>query len=316
MIETLAKTNLPVLLLGPTGCGKSYLAKKIHQQSTRRYEPFMAVNLSALPKDLVESELFGHEAGAFTGAHKTKRGLLEQVAQGTLFLDEIGEIHPELQKKLLLILEEREFRPVGSERVIKLRCKLIFATHQALEELIAVGKFRSDLYYRIAGHCYRVKSLAETLRSEPHFIEEFYEGLCDQGMKRLLLSTDCLTWMNSRQWPGNLRQLKMALESALDLLPSNARQIDAATMMKTVAAQGEGQRMLGDSIAPLEAYHQALATFERDYFERAMKQYQGRINQISRGLGVNKTTLLAKLRRYDMKAEQFKKTNLQLLKAC
>lgn len=315
MLEILAKTNLPVLLLGETGCGKSHFAKKIHESSTHGNEKFLAVNLSALPRDLIESQLFGHEAGSFTGAMKSKRGVLEEIGAGTLFLDEIGEIDLALQKKLLLVLEEREFRPVGSERVVKLRCKLIFATNQPLERLIEEKQFRSDLYYRIAGHTHVMKTLRERLRTEPGFIENFYEEQCKKGLKRLLISEDCLNWMNKREWPGNLRQLKMALEAVVDLTNEGEQTIKLSKMLKTIAAQN-GHEAVGESEGPLLSYHEALANFERNYFMRAMSEHEGRINQISRVLSVNKTTLLAKLRRYDMKTEQFKKTPLKLLKAC
>lgn len=315
MLEILAKTNLPVLLLGETGCGKSHFAKEIHKSSKHSGEKFLAVNLSALPRDLIESQLFGYEAGSFTGAVKSKRGMFEEVGAGTLFLDEIGEIDLALQKKLLLVLEDREFRPLGGERVVRLRCKLIFATNQSLEKLIEEKKFRSDLYYRIAGHTHTMKTLRERLRMEPDFIEKFYEDQCRNGLKRLLISEDCLSWMNKREWPGNLRQLKMALEAAVDLVKEGDKTIRLACMLKTIAAKGESKGET-ENEGPLLRYHEALANFELTYFTRAMREHEGRINQISRVLSVNKTTLLAKLRRYDMKTEQFKKTPLKLLKAC
>ena len=321
MRSILAQKQLPVLLLGQTGCGKSHFARELHRDS-KQEGPFVSTSLSSIATELIESELFGHEAGAFTGAQRQHRGLFEQASGGTLFLDEIGEITPAIQKKLLLVLEEREFKRVGGERSLKLNCKLVFATHRNLEELASKGEFRTDLYYRIRAHQHRIESLKERIGRDPRYVERFYEKLCDQGLKRILIDEDCLAWLNLRSWPGNLRQLKMSLEVALELLPSGARSIDLETMKKTVAESRLGSGCEGAVLGydfgngPLGAYHTSLEAFERQYFERALKEYGGRINQISRSLSVNKTTLLAKLRRYDMKAENYRTHPLHLLKAC
>lgn len=321
MIDKLANSTLPVLLLGETGSGKSHLARELHQRSARR-GAFVSASLSATSRELIESELFGHEAGAFTGAHRLRRGLFEQARGGTLFLDEIGEISLEQQKKLLLVLEEKCFKRVGGEVSLPYDCKLIFATNQNLWELMTRGEFRADLYYRICGHRYEVDSLRKIVQENPKFIEKFYEELCDQGLRRVVIDEACLEWLNSRSWPGNIRQLKMALQAGIELLAPGEMRLTLAVMRQTMASceiskQEEGRAGEEWSLeSPLTSYHESLASFERRYFRCALEEYGGRINQISRSLGINKTTLLAKLRRYDMKAEKYRNQTVKLLKAC
>lgn len=318
MIERLANSRLPILLLGETGCGKSHFAKELHEYSGRN-GAFVSASLSAISRELLESELFGHEAGAFTGATRLHRGLFEQARGGTLFLDEIGEISLDQQKRLLLVLEERTFKRVGGEVSLPYDCKLIFATNQNLAELVAKGEFRSDLYYRICGHVHKIKGLAERLQTNPGYIEEFYEDLCNQGLRRVVLDESCLGWMSSLKWPGNLRQLKMALQAGVELLAPHEMRLTREVMKQTVAHMELARESVGLELCnskELAPYHESLAHFEQVYFERALEQFHGRINQISRSLGVNKTTLLAKLRRYDMKAENYRNPSVKLLKAC
>ncbi len=316
MIKILANSTLPVLLLGETGSGKSHLARELHQLSARQ-GAFVSANLSATSRELIESELFGHEAGAFTGAHRMRRGLFEQARGGTLFLDEIGEISLELQKKLLLVLEEKSFKRVGGEVTLPYDCKLIFATNQNLLELVRRGEFRADLYYRICGHCYEVENLRSLVGKNPKFIEEFYESLCEQGLRRVVIDEGCLDWLNTRSWPGNLRQLKTSLQAGIELLGPGQMRLTSVVMKQTMAnCELHVQQQEEPIKGALVSYHEGLASFERQYFKRALEEYSGRINQISRSLGINKTTLLAKLRRYDMKAEKYRNQNVKLLKAC
>ena len=216
-VRQIAPTPLPALILGETGTGKEIVARAIHEQSPRADRPFVAVNCAALTDTLLESELFGHRKGAFTGAHRDKRGLFEEANGGTIFLDEIGDTSQALQMKLLRVLETKEVRPVGDTRDIRVDARVVSATHRDIEQAIAEGRFRQDLFYRLNAVTIWVPPLRRRRVDVPflaqHFAEEFGAG----EARRIVLSDDFLEGLSERDFPGNVRELRNQVERAITL---------------------------------------------------------------------------------------------------
>lgn len=215
LLEKAVKTNITVSISGETGTGKELIAKAIHYNSSRKAEPFVAVNLAAIPKELIESELFGHEKGAFTGAAQRRIGKFEEADSGTLFLDEIGELELSLQSKLLRVLQERELTRVGSNDKIKLNVRVISATNRNLLEEVKAGRFREDLYYRLIGLPIHLTPLRErgqdVLVLAKYFLDQFVK---DNQMQRLKLSKEAQEKLLGYPFPGNVRELKSVVELA------------------------------------------------------------------------------------------------------
>ena len=216
-VRQIAPTPLPALILGETGTGKEIVARAIHEQSPRAERPFVAVNCAALTDTLLESELFGHRKGAFTGALRDKRGLFEEADGGTIFLDEIGDTSPALQMKLLRVLETKEVRPVGDTRDIRVDARVVSATHRNIEKAIEQGSFRQDLFYRLNAVTIWVPPLRRRRVDVPflaqHFAEEFGAG----EARRIVLSDDFLEGLSERDFPGNVRELRNQVERAIAL---------------------------------------------------------------------------------------------------
>ena len=213
-MRQVAPTQSSVLIVGESGTGKELVAKALHQASTRKEERFLAINCGAIPSDILESELFGHEKGAFTGAVNRKIGKFELANGGTLFLDEISELPYELQVKLLRVLEERQVMRVGGETLIDLDFRLIAATNRDLEKAVEEGTFREDLYYRMKVVTLAIPPLRERLSDLPLLAEHFLAEICDrEGKPEMELSAESLTALSSHTWPGNVRELRNVLES-------------------------------------------------------------------------------------------------------
>ncbi|MBK7583770.1 MAG: sigma-54-dependent Fis family transcriptional regulator [Myxococcales bacterium] len=239
LVERVAGSDCSVLLRGQTGTGKELVARTLHQLGTHADAPFVAVNCSALPGTLVESILFGHERGAFSGADRRVRGQLELAGSGTVLLDEIAEMPPELQAKLLRVLEDRRFRPIGAERETPLRARILAATHVDLEERIRDGRFREDLFYRL-----NVVSIAlPSLAGRGGDIRELLASLLPDLRRRLSFSPDAVEWLAGRPWPGNVRELKNALIRVA--LLSDTDHVDAKTLQELV---GESARNSGAEV--------------------------------------------------------------------
>jgi DNA-binding NtrC family response regulator len=233
----LAPTDSTVLLLGETGSGKELFARAVHAMSPRKSQPFVAVNCAAIPAGLLENELFGHEKGAYTGAHESKMGRFELAHRGTLFLDEIGEMHADLQAKLLRVLEDHTFYRVGGTHLVKADVRLVCATNRNLEEAVEGGLFRRDLYYRLSALPVRIPSLRERPGDvrllAAHYLAHFVREL---GRPGLSITGEALAYLESQPWPGNVRELVNRIERAAiladgpigpDLLQSGARQAPA-----------------------------------------------------------------------------------------
>ena len=215
MMEKAARTNITVSVTGETGTGKELVAKSIHYNSPKKTQPFVAVNLAAIPKDLLESELFGHEKGAFTGAIARRIGKFEEAAKGTLFLDEIGEMYINMQAKLLRALQEKEIIRVGSNDIVKVDARIIVATHRNLLEMVKNGTFREDLYYRVLGLPIHLPPLRERENDVLIIAKFFMDGFCkENGLPKKGLSTDAKKKLLGHAFPGNVRELKSVIDLA------------------------------------------------------------------------------------------------------
>ena len=299
IIDRVAPTDATVLITGESGTGKELAARALHKHSSRAKRPFIALNCSALPGELIESELFGHVRGAFTGADRDKTGLFEAAQGGTLFLDEVAELHPAAQAKLLRVLEERTITPVGSTTERKVDVRLIAATHRPLDEMVHNGQFRQDLMYRL--HVISLVMPALRTRREDimplvaHFTSELAQR---HGRPALQLSEGARTAFLAHEWPGNVRELRNVLERAI-LLADGAR-IETADL----------PAQLVDSTAPLRATEAVLAevpftearervvdAFERAYLMAALEKYDGNVSATARFLGMHRQSLQKMLKR-------------------
>jgi two-component system response regulator FlrC len=285
-LRKVAPTNATVLLLGETGVGKEVAARTIHAWSQRGDGPFVAVNCAAIAETLLESELFGHEKGAFTGATSQRRGRIELAAGGTFFLDEIGDMKPELQTKLLRVLQERQFERVGGSRTIEADVRWIAATNRDLEALVASGGFREDLYHRIAGFPIRLPALRDRRGDILPLAEILLAGIGPQiGRGRLSLDAEAKRWLGDAPWSGNIRELANALERAAILAEgSTIRLADLAP-----AAPARSRPAL-----PLEG---TLEEIEQAAIRRALAASGGNRRAAADALGIGLRTLYEKLKR-------------------
>jgi DNA-binding NtrC family response regulator len=291
LIERLAEADAPVLIRGETGTGKELVARALHETSGRRDQPFLAINCSALPGTLIESMIFGHERGAFTGAERKVRGHLELAGQGTLLLDEIAEMPPELQAKLLRVLEERRFRPLGSEAELPLKARVLAATHIDLEERIADGRFREDLFFRLNVVTIEIPPLAERREDIVELLGAFISDL----PRKLIFTENAIAWLDRRSWPGNVRELRNAVER-LALLSDDVR-IDVPELDEIVGAQAIGGSAreidnLAKSILALPLrLGSKIDVIERAVLHHAIETCGGNKSAAARLIGVDRKAL-------------------------
>jgi transcriptional regulator with GAF, ATPase, and Fis domain len=301
--KRVAPTETTVLLTGASGTGKEVLARAIHQGSARADGPFVAINCAALPETLIESELFGHERGAFTGADRLKRGRFELASGGTLFLDEVGELAPAVQAKLLRVLQERSYERVGGTATLSADVRLIAATNRNLEEAVANGRFRDDLFYRLAVFRVHLPSLRERgddiLLLADRFVRELGERM---GKGDVGLSREARDLLLAYHWPGNIRELQNAIERAVIL--SDGGLITAAQLGVTPAT-GRGEA-LTTPIAPSApdaesaAAMQALPEMEKQAIVEALRRAKGNKSQAAAALGLSRTRFYTLMRRYGL----------------
>jgi two-component system NtrC family response regulator len=305
----------PLLLRGETGTGKSHLAQIIFNESHLFQERFLTVHLASLKEDLLESELFGHRRGAFTGAVEAKSGYLQDVGKGTLFLDEIGELSLEAQKKLLYLLEEKKFTPIGSTQAIPFQGRIIMATNKNLEQMVKEKTFREDLYFRMSVFQIELKPLALDLEKLNQLVDKLFLQLRqDLNRPHTMISEELRQHLLSKSWKGNVRELKNTLEYALVLGEKRLLQISDLPECKTIEAH------TNKPLAPLtdffeEDYTATMEKFEKLYFQQIFDRYQGKVNLTARKLGISKTTLIAKAKRYGIntlriRAQASEETNL------
>jgi two-component system, NtrC family, response regulator GlrR len=297
-VSRIARTESTVLLEGESGTGKDLIAKAIHLASERKEKPFVAINCAALPETLLESNLFGHEKGAFSGAVKDARGLFLQANEGTIFLDEIADMPLSIQAKILRVLQERQFYPVGSEKLVEVDVRIIVATNKNLEEQVKRGLFREDLYYRIHVIPIYLPPLRERKEDVPPLVRHFLEksnrlvrkeikGLTPQAMQKLMLY----------DWPGNVRELENVIEYA-------SAMTDKDMITDDLILQTKGQAVSPGSVRPLK---EARDAFEKGYLVHLLDMCKGNVTEAARLAGKYRADFYSLLKKHSLKAEDFKR---------
>lgn len=300
LIDQVADTSTTVLIHGETGTGKELVARAIHENSRRHGKPLVQVNCAAMPDTLLESELFGHDKGAFTGAVTRRRGRFEEAQGGTIFLDEVGELSPIAQAKLLRVLQEREFQPLGSSRSVKVDVRVVAATNKDLEKEVASGVFRSDLYYRLNVFPIFLPPLRERgpdiLLLADYFVMKYAQEFA-KNVKRV--STTAIDMLMSYHWPGNVRELENCVERAVLLTSGEA--IEARHLPPTL--QMKPTEMQDRNRGKMEVL---LSAFERDLITDALKDARGNQSQAARLLGTTKRVIQYKVFKYGIDPKRFR----------
>lgn len=317
LIQRLANVSTSVLIRGENGTGKELVASAIHHYGPRKEKRFVAVNCGAIPENLMESELFGHEKGAFTGANTRHIGKFQYAEGGTLFLDEVGELPQQMQVKLLRVLQERSFTPVGSNREIKCDIRVIAATNRDLDKMIKEGTFRQDLFYRLNVMPIFLPSLRERQEDIPLLVNTFIQKFNRQHSRHISgIALDALEALKRYSWPGNIRELENSIERAfvmelgeeisLRALPEQISGIasDDEALQPSVHHGDDEQASAGLSVAGVD-FHKEKEDFERQFIINALKRFGGRINQTVAHANIPKNTLLRKIRKYDIKAWEY-----------
>ena len=293
LVERIAVTNSTVLISGESGTGKELFAKAIHYNSEREDRPFVAVDCGVIPENLIESELFGHAKGAFTGADSAKRGLFAEADSGTLFLDEIGNLPPPLQAKLLRVLQEREIKPVGSTEMIKVDVRIITATKENLRRAVDEGRFRNDLFYRLSVIPLTIPPLRERREDIPPLIEHFLDKICRVNkVERRELDPTVLNKLIAYDWPGNVRELENMIERLV--LISTGKHIGLELLPPEIMKEPGG-------IALGETLSSQMADAERETIIQALERAGDNRTKAAKILGISRAGLYNKMRQYDIK---------------
>ena len=323
LVETVASSDSTVLLLGDTGTGKELIARAIHDHSQRKDRTFVKLNCAAIPTGLLESELFGHEKGAFTGAISQKIGRLELAHQGTLFLDEVGDIPIEMQPKLLRALQEREFERLGSTQTRKVSVRLVAATNRDLEKMIAAREFRSDLYYRLNVFPIRVPPLRERREDIPLLVRFFVQKLAARMQKHIeTIPAAAMKTLTDWDWPGNIRELENFVERAVILTRGKSLQVPITELLKSRAdfsvpdnngSQDQISRIVREMISEINKGTARSAAKERDEAERqqilrVLRETKGRVGGADGAavrLAINRTTLISRIKKLGINPRMF-----------
>ncbi len=308
MVDQVAPARSTVLITGESGTGKELIAKAIHESSPRAQMPFVTVNSSNIPTELLESELFGHTRGAFTGAVAAKKGLFEVADGGSIFLDEIGDIPPETQVRLLRVIQEREFTPLGDTSPRRVDVRIVAATNIDLKEAVKQGAFREDLYYRLSVVPIELPPLRDRrediLPLAQHFIRKYNEENSRQVSEQI--APDVLALMETYTWPGNVRELENAIERAVVIAPANeitreCLRSEISDPQSARAAAREGTSSLSvPEIGRGINFYDEVRRFEIDIIRRALEQTSGHQSRAARLLGMNATTLNSKIKTYNI----------------
>jgi transcriptional regulator with PAS, ATPase and Fis domain len=282
-----------VLIQGPTGSGKDLVAKVIHEQSQRAAGPFVKVNCAAIPENLLESEMFGYVRGAFTGAHQDKPGLFKLADRGTIFLDEIGDLPLALQAKLLRVLEDQEFYPLGAKKTVKVDVRIVAATNQDLEEMIRDRRFREDLFYRLNVMRLELPPLKERIPDIPLLINHFLKkNNLERGKKIRRFDPPALNLLLQYDYPGNIRELENIIEHACLLCPGEIIRVEDLPVRIQQKALVPRESALGTNVAVPD---------EAQAIREALKIHGWSRMETARVLGMDRTTLWRKMKRYDLK---------------
>ncbi len=296
MISFVAPTEATVLITGESGTGKELIASALHHNSARKTGPFVKVNCAALVETLLESELFGHEKGAFTGADRRRDGKFVQADKGTLFLDEIGETAPAMQVKLLRVLQEHELQRVGGQDVVEVDVRLLAATNKILEDEVKAGRFREDLYYRLNVVSLHVPSLRERREDIPLLAEHFLELYGAKNNRRITgITPGCMDILLHYPWPGNVRELENAMERGVILMRGDYLDEESLPISIKKWAKEES----GDITAGMEGLPSSLEEAEKMVILKTLEDVDGNKSEAARRLGITRKTLLSKLNKYE-----------------
>jgi len=322
LVETVAPNDSTVLLLGETGTGKELIARAIHDRSRRKKQTFVKLNCAAIPTGLLESELFGHEKGAFTGAISQKTGRMELADQGTLFLDEVGDIPTEIQPKLLRALQEREFERLGSTHTRKVNIRLIAATNRDLEKMVANREFRSDLFYRLNVFPIRIPPLRDRREDIPLLVSYFVQKFAKQMQKRIdAIPVAVMKGLTAWEWPGNIRELENFTERAVILTRGKSLEAPLSELRRPIAdtpastaappAGDDIARIVKETISALNGKEDRADEFakkQREEIVRALTESKGRVGGAEGAaarMGINRTTLLARMKKFGIDPRQY-----------
>jgi two-component system, NtrC family, nitrogen regulation response regulator NtrX len=300
MIEKAAPTPATVLITGESGTGKELVARAIHRLSPRRDRPIVQVNCAAIPEELIESELFGHEKGSFTGAVRKAMGKFVAADTGTIFLDEIGDMSARTQAKVLRVLQNGEVEPVGAERTIQVDVRVVAATNRNLEEEIAAGRFREDLYYRLNVIPIRTPALREHLEDLPLLVDYFVRRYADQNNYKLKeLTPDAMAHLKALPWKGNVRELKNLVERLLILSPG-----DQITREDVIAATGGARPELSTSLLAVGTLREFRDLSERMFLLHKLEENNWNVTQTAQAIDTPRSNLYKKLDQYDIHREE------------
>ncbi|WP_461834808.1 sigma-54 interaction domain-containing protein, partial [Desulfothermus sp.] len=301
LIDQVANTDTTVLITGETGTGKELVASAIHENSSRAKGPYIKVNCAAMPESLLESELFGHEKGAFTGALSRRKGCFQEANKGTIFLDEIGELSPMAQAKLLRVLQDKEIQPVGASRNIKVDVRVIAATNKDLEQEVAKGRFRSDLFFRLNIFPIYIPPLRERgsdiLLLADFFVNK-YSKIFKKNIKRI--STTAIDMLMSYHWPGNVRELENCIERAVLIVEGETIESHHFPPSLQTKSNSENGQFHGK-------FDILVANFEKDLIIDALKETNGNQSSAAKILGTTKRIIQYKIKKYAIDPKRFKK---------
>ena len=305
-IQKVAETDLSVMIRGESGTGKELVAQALHSTSLRRSRPFVAVNCAAINRELVESELFGHEKGAFTGADRRRIGRFEAADGGTIFLDEIGDMALETQAKVLRVLEERQLERVGSTETIEVDVRVVCATHRDLEEEIEAGRFREDLFYRLKVVEIEMPALRERIEDFAALSDRFLGQVAERlDREKKTLGTTALARLARHSWPGNVRELRNVLERAAVL--STGPEITEEDL-QLEPESGEILQSIPDLDLPFaDAKRQTVESFERQYLSQALRENEGNVSRTATAIGMVRQSLQQKIRELGLKVDEFRR---------
>lgn len=315
-LARLMNTDLTVMVTGESGTGKELVARALHEYGARRHGPFVAINMAAIPRELIESELFGHEKGAFTGANERKVGRFEQAEGGTLFLDEIGDMPLEAQTRLLRVLQEGEYTRVGGRTPIRVNVRIVAATHRDLRKLIREGTFREDLFYRLNVVPIRLPSLRERLEDIPELVNHFLAQASEEGLPRKTLSAEAMARLKAHRWPGNIRELENMVRRLTALYSHDVIGVDvietefSENSVSEATPVGEAQSLSesierhvreyydahDDDLPASGLYDRILREMERPLLSVTLEATRGNQVKAAEVLGLNRNTLRKKIR--------------------